>query len=169
MDSCLGIRHSRFRGNDSIARTPALAAPTGPTPWAESGRIVPTLLLSSHPPLSPLLKSTGRAARRNRPPPCWRGRDTACRSLSPPSQRGSAEVVRRTCGRATLMCVPGNRARSDSAFLQQRKALIGNLQILIWGMGGAAAGFPAATAARRARTGAKRLRADPSILSPRRC
>ncbi len=60
---------------------------------------------------------------------------------------GGERAAERHCGRATLMCEVGNRARPD------RRRRIGDPRILMWGLGGAAAGFLATTAARRVRTG----------------
>ena len=65
---------------------------------------------------------------------------TACQS-------SGERTAERHCGRVTLVCEVGNRARPDC------RRQIGIPHSLEWGLGGAAAGFPATTAARRVRTG----------------
>jgi len=64
-------------------------------------------------------------------------------------------VEKRHCGTAVLMCVAAERTRSDRPCLWE-PGMGGseNPCIPMWGMGGAAAVLPVATAARRADTGA---------------
>ena len=53
---------------------------------------------------------------------------------------------------SSLMCELGSRVRPDSRWLLFSHRLIGTPHIPIWGLGGAAAGFPGTTAVRRTRT-----------------